>query len=146
MTTSHVIDALARVVRVHRPDWAPRLGHLLRRFVRMMTFDGRPDRPNCFEHYHPITGRASIYRGIDDYQHSWINDLIVSHLLGVLPHGETGFTVHPLPLGVESARIERLSVGGHRVDVSIAGRRYRVRVDARAAGQGRVGEPVTVSF
>jgi hypothetical protein len=146
MTNSHVIDALARVVRVHRPDWAPRLGHLLRRFVRMMTFDGRPDRPNSFEHYHPITGRASVYRGIDDYQHSWINDLIVSHLLGVLPHGETGFTVHPLPLGVESARIERLSLGGHRVDVSISGRRYRVRVDARAAGQGRVGEPVTVSF
>ena len=146
MTNSHVIDALARVVRAHRPDWAPRLGHLLRRFVRMMTFDARPDRPNCFEHYHPITGRASLYRGIDDYQHSWINDLIVSHLLGVLPHGETGLTVHPLPLGVESARIERLSVAGHRVDVLIAGRRYRVRVDARAAGQARVGEPVTVSF
>jgi hypothetical protein len=146
MTNSHVIDALARVVRVHRPDWAPRLGHLLRRFVRMMTFDARSDRPNCFEHYHPINGRASIYRGIDDYQHSWINDLIVSHLLGVLPHGETGLTVHPLPLGVESARIERLAVAGHRVDVSIAGQRYRVRVDARAAGQGRVGEPVTVSF
>jgi hypothetical protein len=146
MTNSHIIDALARVVRVHRPDWAPRLGHLLRRFARMMTFDGRADRPNCFEHYHPVSGRASIYRGIDDYQHSWINDLIVSHLLGVLPHGETGLTVHPLALGVESAHLERLSVAGHRVDVSIVGRRYRVRVDARAAGQGRVGEPVTVSF
>jgi hypothetical protein len=146
MTNSHIIDALARVVRVHRPDWAPRLGHLLRRFARMMTFDGRADRPNCFEHYHPVSGRASIYRGIDDYQHSWINDLIVSHLLGVLPHGETGLTVHPLALGVESAHLERLSVAGHRVDVSIVGRRYRVRVDARGAGQGRVGEPVTVSF
>jgi hypothetical protein len=146
MTNSHVIDALAQVVRAHRPGWAPRLGHLLRRFVRMMTFDARPDRPNCFEHYHPVTGRASLYRGVDDYQHSWVNDLIVSHLLGVLPHGETGLTIHPLPLGVESARIERLSVAGHRVDVSIAGPRYRVRVDARAAGQGRVGEPVTVSF
>jgi hypothetical protein len=146
MTNSHVIDALAQVVRAHRPGWAPRLGHLLRRFVRMMTFDARPDRPNCFEHYHPVTGRASLYRGVDDYQHSWVNDLIVSHLLGVLPHGETGLTIHPLPLGVESARIERLSVAGHRVDVSIAGSRYRVRVDARAAGQGRVGEPVTVSL
>jgi glycogen debranching enzyme len=89
MTNSHVADALGRVVREHRPDWAPKLGRFLMQFVRMMTFDGRDDRPNCFEHYHPVTGRGSLYRGIDDYQHSWINDLFVSHLLGVLPHGVT---------------------------------------------------------
>lgn len=146
MTNSHVVEALAHVVREHRPAWAPRLGDLLRRFVRMMTDAGRPDRPNAFEHYHPRSGRASRYRGIDDYQHSWLIDLIVSHLLGVLPHGETGFTVHPLPLGVAAARAQRLPVGGHRVDVSLAGGRFRVRVDGRGAGGGRVGEPLTVDF
>ncbi len=146
MTNSHVADALGRVVRAFRPEWAPRLGHLLLRFARMMTFDGRADRPNCFEHYHPFSGRASRYRGIDDYQHSWINDLIVSHLVGVLPHGETGFTVHPLRLGIRAAHLERLRVAGHQLDVRIGGGRFQVSVDGRRAGGGRVGEPLSVGF
>lgn len=146
MTNSHVAEALGRVVREHRPEWAPRLGHLLRRFARMMTFDGRADRPNCFEHYHPVTGRGSLYRGIDDYQHSWINDLIVSYLLGVLPHGETGLTVHPLRLGVSAARVVGLPVAGHRVEVGIAAGRFDVKVDGKRAGRGRIGESVSVSF
>lgn len=146
MTNSHLVDALAHVVREHRPDWAPHLGDLLRRFVRMMSDGSRPDRPNAFEHYHPVSGRASRYRGIDDYQHSWLVDLIVSHLMGVLPHGETGLTVHPLPLGVTGARLARLPVAGHQVDVTIAGSGFRVRVDGLPAGTGRVGEPLTVAF
>jgi len=146
MTNSHVADALARVVRAHRPDWAPRLGQFLRQYFRMMTDGGRADRPNCFEHYHPVTGRASRYRGIDDYQHSWINDLIVSHLLGVLPHGATGCTVHPLRLGVTRARVDGLAVAGHRLRVQVDGNRFQVAVDGRAAGKGRVGEAVTIAF
>ena len=146
MTNAHVAEALAHVVRAHRPDWAPRLGHLLRRFVRMMTFHGRADRQNCFEHYHPYTGRPSVYRGIDDYQHSWVNDLIVSHLMGVLPRGEAGVTVWPLALGVGRALLDGLSVAGHRVRVELGGRRFRVRVDGRAAAAGRVGEPVDLEF
>src|SRR5439155_203343 len=59
MTNSHIIDALARVVRLHQGTWAGKLGHLIRQFARMMTFDGDPERPNSFEHYHPHTGRLS---------------------------------------------------------------------------------------
>jgi hypothetical protein len=146
MTTSHVADALARVVRAHRPEWAPRLGHLLRRFARMLTFDGDPARPNCFEHYHPFTGRPSVYRGIDDYQHSWINDLIVSHVAGVVPHGASGVTIHPLRLGIVDAVLDGVTVAGHRLRVAIADGRFRVRVDGRHAGGGRVGEPLTVAL
>jgi hypothetical protein len=146
MTNSHVIEGLARAVRAHRPDWAPRLGVLLRRFVRMMTFGGDADRPNCFEHYHPFTGRACEYRGIDDYQHSWVNDLIVSHVMGVQPHGATGVTVHPLRLGVARAVLDRLAVAGHRLTVRLDGRGFTVAVDGRRAGAGRVGQPVTVDF
>jgi hypothetical protein len=146
MANSHVVDALAQVVRAHRPDWAPRLGALLRRFVRMMTTAGRADLPNAFEHYHPFTGRPSRYRGIDDYQHSWINDLIVTHVIGVLPHGETGCTVHPLRLGFAAARLRGLRLAGHRLDVRVDAGRYTISLDGRAAGRGRVGEPVSVAF
>lgn len=146
MTNSHIADALGRVVREHRPDWAPRLGRLLLQFARMMTFDGRPDRPNCFEHYHPFSGRGSLYRGIDDYQHSWINDLLVTYVLGVVPHGAAELTVHPLRLGIGRAQGSGLPVAGHRVDVKIAAGRFEVSVDRKRAGRGRVGEPVRVSF
>src|SRR5207302_5630308 len=47
MTNSHIIDALARVVRLHQGSWAGKLGHLIHQFARMMTFDGDPERPNC---------------------------------------------------------------------------------------------------
>jgi len=134
------------VVRAHRAGWAPRLGELVRRFVRMMTFDGDPDRPNCFEHYHPYTGRPSLYRGIDDYQHSWVNDLIVSHVMGVLPDGSSGLTVWPLALGVERATLDHVRVAGRRVSVTLEGKRFRVKVDERRAGEGRVGEPLPIVF
>ncbi len=146
MTTAHVIEALARVVRAHRPEWAPRLGHLLHRFVRMMTFAGDADRPNCFEHYHPYTGRAAAYRGVDDYLHSWVNDLIVSHVMGVLPHGATGVTIQPLRLGVARASLVGVAVAGHRLDVRLTDGRFAVAVDGRRAGRGRVGEPLTIAF
>jgi hypothetical protein len=145
MTNSHIAEALARVVRAYEPAWAPRLGTFVRRFLRMMT-SGAAALPNSFEHYHPYTGRPSRYRGIDDYQHSWTNDLLVSHLLGVLPHGASGVTVHPLRLGIAATQVQHLRAAGHRVDVAITGPRFRVRVDGLHAGEGRVGEPLSVAF
>ena len=146
MTNAHVADALACFVRAHRPDWAPRLGDLLRRFVRMMTFDGRADRQNCFEHYHPYSGRGSLYRGIDDYQHSWVNDLIVSHVIGVLPRGAAGVTVQPLAVGVERATLDGVRVAGHSLRVAVANGRFRAWVNGRAAGAAKVGVPLEIAF
>jgi len=146
MTNAHVADALARVVRTQRPDWAPRLGDFLRRFFRMMTFDGRADRQNCFEHYHPYSGRGSVYRGIDDYQHSWVNDLLVSHVIGVLPRGAAGVTIQPLDLGVARASLDGVRVAGHKLRVSVAAGRFRVWVNGRSAGAGKVGMPLEIAF
>ncbi|PYP15316.1 MAG: hypothetical protein DMD52_10725 [Gemmatimonadetes bacterium] len=147
MTNSHIIDALARVVRLHQGSWAGKLGHLIHQFARMMTFDGDPERPNCFEHYHPHTGRPSVYRGIDDYLHSWVNDLIVSHVMGVLPDGPGGgLTVWPVPLGVSRAALDGVRVAGRGVAVAIDGARFRVKIDGRAAGEGNVGDPLTIAF
>ncbi len=133
-------------MRTQRPDWAPRLGDFLRRFFRMMTFDGRADRQNCFEHYHPYNGRGSVYRGIDDYQHSWVNDLLVSHVIGVLPRGAAGVTIQPLALGVERASLDGVRVAGHKLRVAVAGGRFRVWVNGRSAGTGKVGVPLEIAF
>lgn len=145
MTNSHLVDALARVVRVHRPEWAPRLVHLLRQFVRMLSFHGDPTRPNSFEHYHPFTGRGSVYRGIDDYQHSWVNDLLVRHVAGLLPGGPDGFTVDPLPFGGRTV-LDGVRLAGHAVSVRVTEGQYEVRVDGRRAGRGRVGQALEVRW
>ncbi|MEO8294208.1 MAG: hypothetical protein ABI613_01755, partial [Gemmatimonadota bacterium] len=138
MTNSHLIDALARIVRRHRPDWAHHLVRFIRQFIRMMSFDGDAARPNCFEHYHPVTGRGSLYRGIDDYQHSWVNDLLVRHVAGLLPRGEHGIVVDPLPFE-SSVSLTGARVAGHAVDVQVTSSGYAVRIDGRGAGRGKIG-------
>ena len=145
MTNSHLIDALASVARAHRSEWSSRLTAFLRRFLRMMSFDGVGKRPNCFEHYHPISGRGSVYRGIDDYQHSWVNDLLVRHLIGILPRGEVGITVDPFPFGL-SARLGRVPVAGHRVDVTVSAEAFSVRVNGKSAGRGVIGTPLEIGW
>jgi hypothetical protein len=145
MTNSHLVDALARVTREHRRDWAPRVTGFLRRFIRMMSFDGAGERPNCFEHYHPYSGRGSVYRGIDDYQHSWVNDLVVRHLVGLEPRGENGITVDPLPFNV-SASLKRVTIARRLVDVTVTPHAFSIRINGKAAGRGRIGMPLEVSW
>ncbi len=142
MTNSHVVEALAGAA-THDPGLRVRVSELLQRYVRMLCFDGDPARPNCFEHYSPVTGRASVYRGIDDYQHSWINDLVIRFLAGFRPSGERA-VVDPFPGGPEELRLDRLPWRGHEVGVAITGGRFRVTVDGRVAGSGGVGDRIEV--
>jgi hypothetical protein len=86
-----------------------------------------------------------VYRGIDDYQHSWINDLLVRHLAGVQPLGARGLLVDPLPFGV-SARLNRLMIATHTVDVTVAPDSFQVRVDGKAAGRGKPGHPLEIAW
>jgi hypothetical protein len=106
MANSHLVDALAHASRSleDRPfsqadransPWRARAGEALLKAIRLMFHEGDPRRPNSYEHYDPITGVPALYRGYDDYMHSWIVDLILRHAVGVIP-GED--KVDPLPL------------------------------------------------
>ena len=85
MTTSHVIHRAAAPVAARSSLRGEPAGRLLGRFVRMMYHGGDLARPNCFEHYNPYTGHASVYRGIDDYQHSGVLDLLIRGVLASIP-------------------------------------------------------------
>ncbi|MBV6523009.1 MAG: hypothetical protein MNPFHGCM_03175 [Gemmatimonadaceae bacterium] len=128
MTNSHVVEALGRWATPERPKLRQGLVRLLRQFVRMMYHDGNLDRPNCFEHYNPFTGQASVYRGIDDYQHSWIADLIIQYVAGIRPH-DNGVTIDPFPFGLDEVELTGAHVRGRMVAVGIAGDRYTVVID-----------------
>lgn len=128
MTNSHVAEALAHTAETLRPDLRERTADFIHRFVKMLFFYGDPARPNSFEHYHPESGHPSIYRGIDDYMHSWVVDLIVKYVVGVRPHAR-GVTIDPFPFGLERFALEDIRVRGRRFDIHWHRPGFRVSLD-----------------
>jgi len=117
MTNSHVLEALAVTAQAFAPDLAPAAAHMLRQFCAMMTTSGDLARPNTYEHYHPYTGTASYYRGIDDYMHSYLIDLIIRFAAGLQPQPDGSLVVHPLPLGLDSFTLTDAPYRGRRIGV-----------------------------
>ena len=143
MTNSVVLEALGAVDEGRAPRFREAAAHLLRRSVRMMFFDGDVSRPNAFEHYNPLTGAPSLFRGRDDHQHAWFNDLIIRYVAGIrLQSG--GVVVDPLPLALDRVHLAGVVVAGHRLDVSIEGDRYAVTFDG-TSHHGRLGTPTELS-
>jgi hypothetical protein len=143
MTNSHIVEALMTQAAMPNGErYREPAAHLLLRMVRMMSFDGNPHRPNSFEHYNPFTAAPSAYRGIDDYQHSWLADLILRIVAGVRPH-ERGITIDPFFCGVEMAEVTGVRVRGKTIGVRIAGQRYTVSVDGDERSS-TIGEPVEI--
>jgi hypothetical protein len=128
MTNSHVAQALGNWATPERPPLRRALAHLLRRFIHMMFFNGDVERPNCFEHYNPFTGVPSAYRGIDDYQHSWVVDLIIQYVCGLRPDAG-GLTVDPIPMDIDMAQLSDAHVAGHTVSIRVERDSYQVAVD-----------------
>lgn len=96
MANSHLVEGLARLARENGDRDLKRLaGEALMKSVRLMFHEGDPTRPNSYEHYNPLTGRPSLYRGYDDYMHSWVAALILRHVCGVIPGSRE---TDPLPL------------------------------------------------
>lgn len=117
MTNSHVCESVARAALTLDESVKPEAVHLLERFVKMMFYDQDPARPNCFEHYNPFTGAPCMYRGVDDYQHSWVVDLIIKYVAGIQPSGSEALLLNPLPFPVSRFTLEGVHYRGHVVDV-----------------------------
>jgi hypothetical protein len=143
MTNSHLVEALGRWATPDRPHLREAAALLLHRFVRMMFHDGDLHRPNCHEHYNPFSGAASVYRGIDDYQHSWVADLIIQYACGVRPT-VTEIVIDPLPMGIEFFELRGLRVGEVDLSVRLDGGYVTVTADAELR-MGRLGEPIVIA-
>jgi glycogen debranching enzyme len=144
MTNSHIMEALASSARrFNDPRLEEAASEFLSKFVRMLFFDQDPMRPNCFEHYHPYTGQPSAYRGVDDYMHSWVNDLIIQHLMGI--HMEEGLiTIRPLRCGVAKAEINGIRVQGHELGITINKDSFSVQFDGSDLGRRPMGESLEI--
>lgn len=146
MTNSHVAEALARTaISFNDRQLRKRTAEFIRRFVGMMFFDGDPARPNCFEHYSPFTGQPSIYRGVDDYQHSWVVDLIIKYVCGVRPD-DKGVTVDPFPFGLKHAVVDDIIVRGRKLTVEMRQRKFSVWLDGSNAGESTIGKAMRLAL
>jgi hypothetical protein len=140
---SQIADALGRAAVAFAPHLRPVLAQFLSRFVRMMFHQGDLRRANAHEHYNPLSGQASVYRGIDDHQDGWINDLILQYVLGIRPH-ESGITIDPFPFELDYAEVTGARVRGATLDVRVEGERVIVAVDG-VTREGRLGTPMEVA-
>jgi hypothetical protein len=136
------MEALGVAARSGEPQLRDAAALFLHRYVRMMFHDGDLERANSFEHYNPLAGQAATYRGIDDVQHSWIADHIVSYVMGVRAH-DRGITIDPYPFELERAELAHVQARGRELDVRIAGRRLLVSVDG-AMRESVLGEPLEI--
>jgi hypothetical protein len=145
MANSHASEALARVAFTLDESLKPQAADLITRFVHMMFFDGDPERPNSFEHYNPLTGAPSAYRGVDDYQHSWVIDLLVKYVAGIRPGGSDTLLLDPLPFPVDRFVLQGVRYRGHTVDICWdASEGYVISVDGKERSRTPERQPVEV--
>ncbi len=144
MVNSHMAEVLACASRL-APDLRGVAAQFMTQFVQMLFEDGDLAHPNSYEHYHPFTGRASVYRGIDDYMHSWVVDLLVRFVAGVQPDGRR-VCIDPFPFDVDFA-LEHVRIRGRWLDVSYRrAEGLRVRVDGVEVAYRPSLEQIELSF
>ncbi|HHW10822.1 MAG TPA: hypothetical protein GXX29_12695 [Firmicutes bacterium] len=135
MAASHLAEAAARGADLD-PALAPTATQFIYRYIRTLFLDGHPERPNSFEHYNPFTGEPSLYRGIDDYQHSWIVDLIIKYVCGLRPGDEPDVVqIKPLPFALDWFRLENVPYKNHTIAIYWEGGILRGEVSERRVVQ-----------
>ncbi|HCA80006.1 MAG TPA: hypothetical protein DEP53_09765 [Bacteroidetes bacterium] len=146
MTNSHIAEALAAsALAFSDTRLRLRTAEFILKYVRMMFFRGNPELPNCFEHYNPVTGEPSRYRGIDDYQHSWVNDLLIKYVGGIRPE-EFLVVVDPFPFNLEHLVLDNVIIRGRRLKVRIDGKRFTVWLDGKHHTESELGQPVSIQI
>ena len=119
MQNSFIAEALSEMAWKYDQSLKPRLAEFLRKFIRMMFHDGDIDRPNCYEHYNPITGKPCVFRGINDYQHSTVVDLIIKHIAGFKPQPDGTYKVEPLAEEFDRITLLNVPFRGRFVDIRV---------------------------
>lgn len=123
MTNSHIAEVLAGcALRFDDQELKKAAVVFIKKFIQLMHFENSDglknyDRPNCFEHYHPFSGKASVYRGVDDYQHSWIVDLIIKYVVGLNNIEGDDIKLNPLDFGLDRFELNNVYIGGKRYTI-----------------------------
>ena len=142
MTNSHIAEALVNVASKYDESLKEKAGWFIKRTIEMMFSGGDLKYPNTFEHYNPHSGKPCLYRGVNDYQHSWIVDLIIKYICGIQPQLDGTLIVDPLPLGLKYLKIDNVPIKGHIFNVEIENNRFQVYLDGALEKESRIGEGI----
>ncbi|HLE31672.1 MAG TPA: hypothetical protein VJB38_03590, partial [Bacteroidota bacterium] len=82
---------------------------------------------------------------IDDYQHSWVNDLIIKYICGIRPDSHS-VTVDPFPFGLKEINIDNVVIRGRQLKVEIRGKRFTVWLDGEQHVESVLGKPVMIQI
>ena len=145
MTSSHVAEALAETAIRLDEDLRVRASELLRNIIRMTFIDRDPARPTSYEYYNSLTGHAPFFRGVDDYMHSYIVDLILRYVCGLRPDADGVLTVDPLPFGLKKLSVSNVKIRGKEISLDMIVGRGRLMV-GRQPIRFTIGKPITVDL
>ncbi|MCL6623062.1 MAG: hypothetical protein K6T17_00410 [Fimbriimonadales bacterium] len=84
MVNSHLVEGLMVCAERNR-KLAALAGEIFKKWTYAMFLNGDPTKPTSYEHYNPFTAEPCLFRGIDDYFHSWYCDLVIRYLCGINP-------------------------------------------------------------
>lgn len=146
MTNSHIAEALGHCAIAFEDSALRRkTADFIGTFIRMMFFDADAARANCFEHYNPVSGKPSIYRGIDDYQHSWVVDLIITYVCGIRVEAED-VIIDPFPFSLAQVSIDDVLIQGRRIRVEIRQKKFSLWIDGAKKAESTLGRAVRLAL
>jgi len=145
MSSSHVAEALAEAAIRLDEGLRVRAAELLLNLIRETFLDGEAARPSSYEYYNPLTGQAPLFRGCDDYVHSYLVDLILKYVAGLRPDALGNLTVDPLPFGLKKLSVDNVKIRGKDVSLEMIAGRGRLMVGHQVV-RFTIGRPVTVSL
>jgi glycogen debranching enzyme len=142
MTNSHIAEALVNTASKYDESLREKAGWFIKRTIEMMFSGGDLEYPNTYEHYNPHSGKPCLYRGVNDYQHSWIVDLIIKYICGIQPQLDGGLIVDPLPLGLEYSKIDNVSFKKSKLKVEIENDKFQVYFNGILKKESIIGESI----
>ena len=146
MTNSHIAEALVKVTSKYDENLKEKAGWFIKRTIEMMFLDGNLKYPNTYEHYNPHLGKPCLYRGVNDYQHSWIVDLIIKYICGIQPQLDGTLIIDPLPLGLEYLKIDRIPYKIYTIKVELEKNIFRIYLDDALQKESRIGEGIELQI
>ena len=145
MSSSHAVEALAEAAIHLDGGLRLRAAEMLRNLLRMTFVDRDPARPTSFEYYNPKTGHAPFFRGVDDYAHAYLIDLILRYVAGLRVDDDGVLTVDPLPFGLKKLSVSNVKIRGREIALDMLAGRARLKVGSRSI-RFAIGKPVTVDL
>jgi glycogen debranching enzyme len=117
---------------------------LMTKFIHMMFMKDNVRFPHSYEHYNPISGKPSLYRSVDDVQHTWLADLILEYVAGVQPQENSTLVIDPFPFKTKWVRVENLPFRGHMLTLEIEGESISLLKDGVLEVSGKRGTKIEV--